>query len=269
MNISKYTGLLAMAGKTNRHLFCTNCGTETISFSTPSVCSWCELPIAFPHDDIGANDIQFPSAFRSLLQSGNHNGAVELSEKATAESPLPERFYVGALACVAGSNKEVSMVNYALKGFMEENIAHRDASARLFSSAKLKFNKAISICEAQISNGSAAPSTIYLLFLLYVKSGKTRYAEKSLEKLKAVKADMLYHYARLVFYSMIGDFDSVLSVSSEPTMLENAPLVTIHYVALALFKKGYRSDAKFLLGEFLKYVDTDSSRHLYEEISSP
>ncbi len=266
MDISKYVKLLAMAGKNSRHLFCTNCGTETLSLSAPGICSWCELPVTFSYDDLSADDVSFPSAFRSLLQAGNCAGAVELSENAVAKSPTPERFYINALAYISSSNKEVSLITYNLKGFMEENIPHRDASAKMFSSAKLKLNKAISICEAEISNGSASISTIYLLFLLYVKSGKVRPAEKSLEKLKEMKGGALYYYARMVFYSMIGDFGGVLSSSSESAGSENIPLATIHYIILALFKNGHYSNAKILSGEFLKYVDSDSSKYLQTEI---
>jgi tetratricopeptide (TPR) repeat protein len=248
---SHYLKFLAAAAKSGRVLMCPFCGAYTTSINNQGICHSCENIIALDRSALMKNESALCTMlddYNKQLSAQDYEAALKAYDTVLAKYPTPNYMYVKALTYISYSNYELSKIRYDLPGFMEDNSVHRENSSRMFSSAKLLFNKAIyhaNSATAQPSD-SVTYGSEYIMFLSAIKLGDLASAKSHLDRIRASNNLYISAYAGVVLDSSLGNFEAVSHAADSMLKSNNFPVNILYYVAYAQFKLGRHGDAEKL-----------------------
>ncbi|MEM0149387.1 MAG: hypothetical protein QXW10_00625 [Candidatus Micrarchaeaceae archaeon] len=271
--VSQYIKLLSALMKNGRSLMCPFCGAYTISINNQGICHICENVISSDRAALMKNESSLCASlddYNKGIAGSDFDSALKTYDSILAKYPTPNYTYVKALTYISYSNFELSKIRYDLPGFMEENSVHREAASKLFSSARLFFNKAIFDAEKVASQPSDQHTynLDYIMFLSAIKLGDLAGAKSYLNMLKSSGNPYLSAYAEIVFDSNVGDFKALLSAVDSMLKSKNFPISIFYYASYALLKLGKHDDSEKLSRALGKTIggNTIASLNAYANI---
>jgi hypothetical protein len=265
MNVHDIEKVVEAVAKSGSHLVCGSCGMETLASGDLTICSNCENIVTYDASMIGKSrtdhfvDIE---KIMRLVVAKDFKSAMSAWEAKEGASSEPQMIYSEALFYIAYSNHETSLINYELPGFMEENIAHRNESLRLYSIARLKMNRGIYIIERDAAAGIKSLQLNYTAFLLHVKLGDMRVAKEYLDEIKSYGEPYVYQYALVVFSAATNNFKDVVYYAMGLCTNEKFSIGAVYYIAWGLFKEGKKQQAREVVKILQRYMKSDSLTEL-------
>ncbi len=267
MNPKKYVKILKSIEANSAAYTCPYCGALTYSVSDSFFCSNCEafIPSA---KALNQEDTKAASEIRKLVQSNDFAQAEQAYEALPEYATNPYFAYAEALACISESNYETAQINYALKGFMEENTTHRNNSLAAFSKARLLFSKAVYTAKKGISGGPETAKYIHAMFMAYMKLGDLKAAHSTLEKTGKLGNILLSEYENMVLKNGLRDYAGAANHAERLLSGDLFTLNAAYYLAYAAFKTGKPKEALYVLGSFPDKSENETVLALMKEIKS-
>jgi len=256
-NINGYIKILERASRHGQRLICLICGTETPTLAGKGMCSNCENALYAGRSALLKSNRQLVNTLdyiNAMIKASNYEQALKLYDDLYAASKETALLYAQALLCIRASNYETSLIYYTRNGFMEENALHRARSTQLMSRAKLLLNKAGYMYQNSLANAETK-NTRYMLMLIQLKLKDYKAAQESIELLSKQGDEYITNYARMIFYSAVGDFKNSFACADALIKPEGFSINGVYYATLALMKQNRLKDAKRLvtvLGRVLK-----------------
>jgi tetratricopeptide (TPR) repeat protein len=260
MNTGDYLKVMQQAKAAGTTIICPYCGAKTLGLPSGTICGNCENLISTQSGGRYGSP-QYISSMEGIhdsIRKKSYAEAYPAFERLIGMPEDPFLLYTEALAYIENSNFETTLISYDKQGFMEENIAHRNASISLLSTAKMLLNKAVYLSE---TNGKGDISMAYLQFLAYLKLGDLKAADDAAGKLKG-STPLLENYSQMLLANAMGNYPKVLEYADSLLVRDTFSINALYYSAYALFKKGDRKVAKTLLAEFLAVAESESANRL-------
>jgi hypothetical protein len=261
MDIHKIASSVEAVAKGGLYTSCRYCGEETLSSGEMAICTGCENILTYiKNAPAGVPDAQLQRAGEILkyTASGDFRSAADQYSNSASGAEEPQFIYAEALFYIRYSNHETGLISHELHGFMEDNISHRDAAAKLYSTAKLKLNKAIYQIGAERASGAKSILLDFTEFLSHIKLGNVYEAKSLLDAIKAYGNEYVYRYALTSYAAQVSDFSGILANAEFFGSAENFSMSGLYYVLWALFKTERKKDARVLAEVLHKYMKSES-----------
>jgi tetratricopeptide (TPR) repeat protein len=245
--------------KGTKRMTCVYCGTDTPIIDGKGICSWCENLIL---REVGAMEklesmhLDRLGDISTGIAKGKFDDVMKIYDGIETTSKEPGFPYAHGLALVAYSNQVTSMIEYNRKGFMEENIVYRDKAAALYSTARLKFNRAISLSDTNLWNGERANEMLYTSFLAQIKLGKLKAAQFAIESIKNLGDVYLWAYSDMIMAVALEKYEEALKHALGLTEEKHFSANAYYYIAFCLFKKRQYKDAEMVASKLSGIVST-------------
>ncbi|MGC8478326.1 MAG: tetratricopeptide repeat protein [Candidatus Micrarchaeia archaeon] len=265
MDARVYTKILKGIGSSSPAYTCPYCGMINYSPVGAFFCSGCEAFVPSPKE-IGQEKIRRAQEIRDFVK-GNSFGEAEKAYESIEEYTTNPYFpYSEALVCILESNYEAGKIDYMLKGFMEDNVTHRNNSLASFSKAKLLFAKAIFTARKNISGGENTAEYLHAMFMSYIKSGDLKAAHATLEKVEKLGDALVSEYENMVLKSNLGDYEGMAKHAEKLLSKDMFAVNAAYYLAYSLFKTKKLKEALILLESFPDSTENEAVKALIKEI---
>ena len=269
VNIKEYIKILESVSKHGHRLICLICGTETPTLAGKGLCSNCENVLYVSRVALLKSNRQLVNYLDGInaMVNTNYRQALKLYDYLYAASRETALLYAQALLCIRASNYEASLMSYTGGSIIGENASHRARSDQLMTKAKLLLNKAAYAYQKSLANAETKNAR-YMLILIRLKLKDFKAAQESLELLSKQGDEYLTNYARMIFYSAIGDFKDSLIYTDALAKPDSFSINSMYYAALAAMERKRLKDAKRLLTILSKTSRSSNVDALMKDIES-
>ncbi len=227
---------------------CVYCGASNSFKEREGVCRFCEGYVAnIPPHELNMTNAERQSILqaREMVENGNYEGACKLVDS-TSGSKDPFVNYVAGIIYKYCSDFYYFSIDYALKGFMEQNAENRERSLKLEGLSRERFYRVV--YEVEKAPEPKSEPLVYLELVSLVKLGRLAEAKAMLEKLD--KKGKAYAYANMLCQVEANDKQAEKAIRPLLEKEANAS----YYLAKYFAKNGKLGKAKQILAKFKKLV---------------
>lgn len=258
--------------RTARMMQCTSCGAETPVVDVIGFCTWCENIVYRQAGDIERTDVWRGEVLTRIIagrKEGKYEDIINAYNEMTSISAEAGIQYAMGLMMIEYSNYETSRIGYEKDGFMESNIAHRDRARDLYSKAKMRLNKAISLADISIGQNVHQASNLYIKFLCQIKLGKPKPATLTLKKIRALNEEYIASYCDIVIAVSLKNYAKGLEMAQKLLAGKSFTINAFYYAAFCLMKMGKKREAALILSKLKESVPMAASSLARNWGSSP
>jgi tetratricopeptide (TPR) repeat protein len=271
METEEYISRLLKVGISATLYMCEYCGVETISTTNMCMCSNCESIVSNTRaliekrDNLLLNDLD---SINRSVSAMKYEDAISIYQRLIDERKDPSLMYVSAITHLKYSNYQIMQIGYTKTGFMDENATYRNNAASLASKAKKLLTKAISAAKSDSAQGHNSLNLTYNKFLCQTKMNSLRGAKNSTGMLEKMDNEYVLNYAQMVFESASAKYDKVLMIAEKFTTKETFSINAFYYMGFALFKLKRIKEAKSVLDELKKILNSNNLDALLFEVNA-